>query len=168
MDQNSSTPGATDPSMEDILASIRRILNEDEVKPEPQDPDVLELDPAMMVEEPGPAPEGAPVPPPPSSPTVIMSSFASANTAAIPQPAASGPTLVNSGTAAAAANSVQELVRTITSERSTAVSRQGPTIEDLVREELRPIVSAWLDQHLPPMVERLVRIEIERVVGRVG
>jgi hypothetical protein len=42
----------------------------------------------------------------------------------------------------------------------------GPTIEDIVREELRPLLKAWLDANLPPMVERLVRTEIERVVGR--
>ena len=46
--------------------------------------------------------------------------------------------------------------------------RGGPTIEDLVREEIRPLLKAWLDNHLPPMVERLVRQEIERVTGRVS
>ena len=44
--------------------------------------------------------------------------------------------------------------------------RGGPTIEDLVREEVRPLLKAWLDANLPPVVERLVRAEIERVVGR--
>ena len=42
----------------------------------------------------------------------------------------------------------------------------GPTIEDIVREEMRPLLKAWLDANLPPLVERLVRAEIERVVGR--
>ena len=46
------------------------------------------------------------------------------------------------------------------------VRSNGPTIEDIVREELRPLLKAWLDANLPPMVERLVRAEIERVVGR--
>jgi cell pole-organizing protein PopZ len=46
------------------------------------------------------------------------------------------------------------------------VHRGGPTIEDLVREELRPVLKEWLDNHLPPLVERLVRAEIERVVNR--
>ena len=31
---------------------------------------------------------------------------------------------------------------------------------------MRPLLKQWLDAHLPPMVERLVRAEIERVVGR--
>jgi cell pole-organizing protein PopZ len=36
-----------------------------------------------------------------------------------------------------------------------------------VRAELRPLLKQWLDTNLPGMVERLVRVEIERVVGRV-
>ncbi|HVA92721.1 MAG TPA: DUF2497 domain-containing protein, partial [Chloroflexota bacterium] len=42
----------------------------------------------------------------------------------------------------------------------------GPSIEDLVRQALRPLLKEWLDAHLPGLVERLVRSEIERVVGR--
>ena len=37
------------------------------------------------------------------------------------------------------------------------------TDEDLVKEMLRPMLKSWLDENLPPMVERLVRQEIERV-----
>jgi cell pole-organizing protein PopZ len=70
--------------------------------------------------------------------------------------------------AAAAAASVGGLLRALSSERATQVHRGGPTIEDLVREEIRPLLKDWLDTHLPPMVERLVRAEIERVSGRVG
>ncbi len=40
------------------------------------------------------------------------------------------------------------------------------SIEDVVREEVRPLVKNWLDAHLPGMVERMVRAEIERVLGR--
>ncbi|MEJ1978939.1 MAG: DUF2497 domain-containing protein [Acetobacteraceae bacterium] len=58
-------------------------------------------------------------------------------------------------------------MRTLVAERSTQVHRGGPTIEDLVREEIRPLLKGWLDTHLPPLVERLVRAEIERVMGRV-
>ena len=39
-------------------------------------------------------------------------------------------------------------------------------MEDIVRAELRPMLKEWLDTNLPAMVERLVRAEIERVVGR--
>ncbi|MBK1662146.1 DUF2497 domain-containing protein [Paracraurococcus ruber] len=68
--------------------------------------------------------------------------------------------------AAAAAASVSTLLRTVSAERSSGIYRGGPTIEDVVREEVRPLLKDWLDTHLPPLVERLVRAEIERVVGR--
>jgi cell pole-organizing protein PopZ len=69
--------------------------------------------------------------------------------------------------AAAAASSVGTLLRTLIAEREqVAVHRGGPTIEDLVRDELRPLLKQWLDANLPALVERHVRAEIERVVGR--
>lgn len=167
--------GGSDPSMEDILASIRRILSEDEpqpaVAPEPatkpdEDSDVLILDSSMEVTEPAPThepiaddvPEEVIVPPEPLA-------------AAIAQPAPSTPTkpeqvLVAPEIAAAAASAVGGLLRTLASERSTRVYSGGPTIEDLVREEMRPLLKHWLDTHLPEMVERLVHAEIERVVRR--
>ena len=37
-----------------------------------------------------------------------------------------------------------------------------------MRAELRPLLKQWLDEHLPPMVERLVRAELERVIGHSG
>ncbi len=40
------------------------------------------------------------------------------------------------------------------------------TIEDIVRELLRPMLKSWLDENLPGMVERMVRAEIERVARR--
>jgi cell pole-organizing protein PopZ len=46
------------------------------------------------------------------------------------------------------------------------VTRGGLTIEDIVREEIKPILKSWLDSHLPTLVERIVRSEIERLVDR--
>jgi uncharacterized protein len=46
---------------------------------------------------------------------------------------------------------------------STMLSENSRTIEDLVREMLRPMLKAWLDDNLPGLVERMVRAEIERV-----
>jgi cell pole-organizing protein PopZ len=40
---------------------------------------------------------------------------------------------------------------------------QPQTVEDLMKEMLRPMLKAWLDDNLPSLVERLVRAEIERV-----
>jgi uncharacterized protein len=142
--------------MEDILASIRRILSEDEApaaaaqppSAQPADDDILVLDPAMIVPEPAPH-EAAPVSEPPQTPPA----------------AARPPTLVEPEAAAAAATSVGGLVRTLM-ERSTQVRSGGPTIEDIVREEIRPLLKEWLNANLPTLVERLVRAEIERVVGR--
>ena len=45
----------------------------------------------------------------------------------------------------------------------TILSNNARTLEDLVKEMLRPMLKSWLDENLPPMVERLVRQEIERV-----
>ena len=45
----------------------------------------------------------------------------------------------------------------------TVLVQNARTLEDLVREMLRPMLKAWLDDNLPGMVERLVRAEIERV-----
>jgi cell pole-organizing protein PopZ len=45
----------------------------------------------------------------------------------------------------------------------TALVQNSRTMEDLVREMLRPMLKAWLDDNLPGLVERIVRAEIERV-----
>jgi cell pole-organizing protein PopZ len=41
--------------------------------------------------------------------------------------------------------------------------QNGPTLEDLVKQMLRPMLKDWIDDNLPQLVERLVRAEIERV-----
>jgi uncharacterized protein len=177
-----ATPDGADPSMEDILASIRRILNEEETpatpasgEEAPVDDDVLVLDQSMMVSrpeddaepiartpEPDPEPRPAPAEPP----------HQAAEAAMLPHPVdmrglpALSPELVAPETAAAAASSVGSLMRTLAAGRATQVYSGGPTLEDIVRAELRPLLKEWLDTNLPPLVERLVRAEIERVVGR--
>ena len=45
----------------------------------------------------------------------------------------------------------------------TVLTQNARTLDDLVREMLRPLLKAWLDDNLPSMVERMVRAEIERV-----
>jgi hypothetical protein len=148
---------AGDPSMEDILASIRRILSEDEpaadaspaaaaeAEPPPPAPppadDVLALDSSMLVDTPPPAP----VPPP------------------LPRPSATDA-LIAPETEAAVASTMGGLLRTLGDH--VPVYRGGPSIEDIVREEIRPLLKQWLDTHLQPLVERQVRVELERIVGR--
>ncbi|MDQ2802847.1 MAG: DUF2497 domain-containing protein [Pseudomonadota bacterium] len=162
-----SQPAAGDPSMEDILASIRRILSEDEharpaasEPPLPREPagnDELVLEPSMKLPEPVPSPPEAAdsVTPPPHE-------------AATPEPDPVPPasSLVAPEAARAAASSVAGLIRALSSDRTLQVHAGGPTLEDIVRAELRPLLKEWLDVNLPPLVERLVRAEIERVVGR--
>lgn len=46
---------------------------------------------------------------------------------------------------------------------NTVLSANSRTLDELVREMLRPMIKAWLDDNLPTMVERMVRQEIERV-----
>jgi cell pole-organizing protein PopZ len=159
--------------MEDILASIRRILSEDEAAsapaPLPAPPPlageagVLTLDASMLVAEPpahdAPAGDDAadladPVGAPEATPEPVAAT----------EPVRPG--LVAPEAMAAAATSLNTLVRTLVERQSMAVHRGGPTLEDIVREEIRPMLKAWLDTNLPPLVERLVAAEIERVIGR--
>ncbi|MFC3030261.1 MULTISPECIES: DUF2497 domain-containing protein [Roseomonadaceae] len=183
--------------MDDILASIRRILNEDEAQEGQQqggaaEPEPLDLTEAMLVaapppppeppvvaEEPEPEPEPQPepeeiaapvVPAPPLPPPVISAPVAVPPMAEVP-PAAPAPSLdslIAPAVAAATTATLASLLRSVAQERNAPVHRGGPSIEDVVREELRPLLKAWLDQHLPPLVERLVRVEIERVIGRAA
>jgi cell pole-organizing protein PopZ len=46
---------------------------------------------------------------------------------------------------------------------NTILANNARTLDDLVQDMLRPMLKAWLDDNLPPLVERLVRAEIERV-----
>lgn len=176
--------GGADPSMEDILASIRRILNEEDSAAasgaaDPAADDALDLSEDMLVSETGPqplpaAPPAMPAPPPmappPPAPVVAGPPVPQAEPELEPEPptvpVVAADTLLAPAAAAAATASLGTLLRTVAAERSSAVTRGGPTIEDVVREAIRPMLKEWLDQHLPPLVERLVRAEIERVVGR--
>ena len=70
--------------------------------------------------------------------------------------------LVSSATSAAVDSAFNALAQTV-------LVHNARTLEDLVREMLRPMLKVWLDDNLPGMVERLVRAEIERVSrGRGG
>lgn len=64
--------------------------------------------------------------------------------------------LLSSATSAAVDSAFNTLAQTV-------LVQNARTLEDLVREMLRPMLKAWLDDNLPQMVERLVRAEIERV-----
>ena len=158
---------AEDPSMEDVLASIRRILNDEPVAPDAAapgqaehqaspEPDVFVLDQTMLIEEPH-------VPDEPAFAANPMDHARTDRHESAPAPNASEPLLAPSSAAAATA-SMGALVRVL-GQQQTPVYRGGPTLEDMVRDEIRPLVKNWLDENLPAMVERMVRAEIARVTG---
>jgi cell pole-organizing protein PopZ len=64
--------------------------------------------------------------------------------------------LISASTSAAVDSAFNTLAQTV-------LVQNGRTLEDLVREMLRPMLKSWLDDNLPGLVERLVRAEIERV-----
>jgi uncharacterized protein len=196
-----------EPSMEEILASIRRIIADDdpartapkepvppprvvpppraepEIKeeeidtmlaqlqatsqPEPaveEEPasDILDLTEQMATSRPAAAPafrtidgqsdlvfEDNPVEPPPPPPPPRIEE---------PRPVLNGGdrNLISATTSAAVDSAFNTLAQTV-------LVQNGRTLEDLVREMLRPMLKTWLDDNLPSMVERLVRAEIERV-----
>ena len=73
-----------------------------------------------------------------------------------PQPAALDRSLMSSHTSAAVDSAFNALAQTV-------LVQNARTLEDLVREMLRPMLKGWLDDNLPGIVERIVKAEIERV-----
>jgi cell pole-organizing protein PopZ len=71
-------------------------------------------------------------------------------------PPAAERSLVSAATTAAVDSAFNSLAHTV-------LVQNARTLEDLVREMLRPMLKSWLDDNLPGLVERLVRAEIERV-----
>lgn len=147
--------GAPDPSMEDILASIRRILDDEAPREAaPAGEEVLELTETMLAPEdqpPKPMPAAAPPPEPPPAAAVGESALIGAAAAT-----AAGASLaaLRAATGAAAAAPARP---------ETLVGYASLTLEQMVREEIRPLLKAWLDENLPPLVERLVKAELERI-----
>jgi uncharacterized protein len=203
-----------EPSMEEILASIRRIIADDDASktaqravaepprpaprpvaavaprpvapppPEPSEPesyaesdepveeqpledhpaDILDLTESMA------APAFSQVPPPPPPMPAPAAQFHRVDGHAEngfddsePRPAAFAreaqerePRLLSGATSAAVDSAFNTLAQTV-------LVQNARTLEDLVREMLRPLLKSWLDDNLPGMVERLVRAEIERV-----
>jgi cell pole-organizing protein PopZ len=171
---------AQEPTMEEILASIRRIISEDEApvaaepfevpaapEPPPAPPtavheDVLELTekvpdaPAAALEThgdldvmptnaPAPEPEAAHAPP--------------------PQPVAAGAPLPDEALLSPPAADLASAAFGQLS-KSLLMPAEGRTLEDVVRELLRPLLKAWLDEHLPSIVQIAVTEEVERVSRR--
>lgn len=157
---------------------------EPEPAPEPE-PDILELTEEMRTPSPGfrkidaqsdvifteesdfaaePIPEPEPPPAAKSAPpsdrfsarSRISESARELPFEPAPEPPLDRPALLSSTTKAAVDSAFNALAQTV-------LVQNARTLEDLVREMLRPMLKSWLDDNLPQMVERLVRAEIERV-----
>jgi uncharacterized protein len=166
-------PVEADPSMEDILASIRRILNEGETE---GDASVADQAVAAVVEE-APVVAEAPPEPAPAEPAsdagdapahetdvlILDTAMMVTDTALAPEPEAN---LASTETVAAASQSVGALKKALSERHAQVYKGPAVSLEEIVREEVRPMLKEWLDAHLPSVVERLVRAEIERVVAR--
>jgi cell pole-organizing protein PopZ len=164
-------PAEADPSMEDILASIRRILNEGEGDAAPAEAaPVAVAAPVAEVIAPKPEKETESASNPGIEPVeeddvfVLDTAMMVADTA-VAEPIAE-EALASNETMAAASASVSSLKKALSERHAQVYKAQAISLEEIIREEVRPMLKGWLDAHLPSIVERLVRTEIERVVAR--
>jgi cell pole-organizing protein PopZ len=187
-----------DPSMDDILASIRKIISDDEARAQvgnqqnlrqsdrptvvpPAESrlasatrgagrdDVLML--TDLIEEPKSGTMGTrPVP-------IPLPRIDPVSASEMPQPSFEQPpdsALVGSGAIGAASSAFARLNQAVQEsvpapaahDPGPAIDASGKTVEDLVKEMLRPMLKEWLDRNLPPMVERFVEREIVRLTRR--
>jgi hypothetical protein len=163
-------PPAETNGQDDIDAMFAAVDTKPEEPAQPAPADILELTEAME------APAAPPEPPPAlrridATPDVVYNEAPPAPERVPTVEAArrqfreqTGPerSLLSSSTTAAVDSAFNSLAHTVLVQNSR-------TLDDLVREMLRPMLKAWLDDNLPNMVERMVRAEIERVSrGRGG
>jgi len=170
-----SDPKAQEPSMEEILASIRRIISEEgggspgseplsaseaekrSNAPSSPPADVLEL--TDVVEPDGSVRTLSKEPPPPVA-------------AKNPSPPAAGGegAILSEKTAAASFGSLSELASAVARQEiahtDMPLGMSERTLEGLITELLRPMLREWLDRNLPGIIERIVRREIEKLVRR--
>lgn len=168
---------ATEPSMEEILASIRKIIADEdtgEASAAPEldivETDVLEL--TQMVQDDGSIVDVTT--PQNEEPVAPMSEPVVPEVAAEPVMLPSKPeSLASDGAIAASANALSALANTVEIERlalpslGNGLGNGGRTLEDMVLELMRPLLKDWLDRNLPATVDRLVQKEIERISKKV-
>lgn len=83
-----------------------------------------------------------------------------------PEPQMDTSDLIGMSTAAASTAALSELSNALARDRGVGVGRAGITLEEIVRDSLRPYLKEWLDHNLPYLIERLVKAEIEKMVNR--
>jgi cell pole-organizing protein PopZ len=144
-----------------MLAGLDEATSEAEIRPPQPDGEVFELTDEMAL----------PDPPPPSAfhkvePADDLEFTETAAARAMHrQPAfepppfetpAAPPQMLSRSTVSAVESAFNTLANTV-------LSNNARTLEDLVKEMLRPMLKSWLDDNLPGLVERIVKAEIERV-----
>ena len=148
-----------------MLAGLDAATSEAEVRPPLPDGDVFDLTDEMALPDPQPASfrTGEPEDDLEFSETVA----ASARPRAQRQPAFEPPPLYETPApppqqilSRSTVSAVESAFNTLA---NTVLSNNARTLEDLVREMLRPMLKSWLDDNLPGLVERIVKAEIERV-----
>jgi cell pole-organizing protein PopZ len=146
-----SKPAAPSANSQDEIDAMLAELDGPKATPKPPAADVLDLTEAMAAPAPAPA---RPAPGPASSFRTIdgASDVVFSNRPAPPPDRA----LISNETIAAVDSAFNSLAHTV-------IGQNARTLEDLVREMLRPMLKSWLDDNLPGLVERIVRAEIERV-----
>ena len=151
-----------------MLASLDETTAEAEVRPPQPDGEVFELTDEMALPDP---------PPQPAAPQAnsfrkvdpqddLEFTEAAAARAAPRAPAYEPPPLETQAPSPqpmlsrSTVNAVESAFNTLA---NTVLSNNARTLEDLVKEMLRPMLKSWLDDNLPGLVERIVKAEIERV-----
>jgi hypothetical protein len=176
-----------EPSMEDILASIRRILADDAGST--SDPAAPASAPVIAPSKPG-RQQSAPSPPqamppaddpepegmveweeeavPPARQIVSGERDMADNVLQLtPEMRIAGPArMVSPTTLDASTDVLSHLAKAILDRRDIAIGARDVTIEGMVREMLRPLLKEWLDRNLPYLIERLVKREIDLMVNR--
>jgi len=142
-----------------LLNGLDEATSPEEIRPPPvPEPEVFELTDEMAVAEPEPA-----------SPRIEPQDDLDFAETVAPkpqrQPAFEPPPLFNSSPAQqilsrSTVSAVESAFNTLA---HTVLSNNARTLEDLVKEMLRPMLKSWLDDNLPGLVERIVKAEIERV-----
>jgi cell pole-organizing protein PopZ len=179
------TKTSQEPSMEEILSSIRRIIADEDTSPPPaaraasaspasadpggdgEDEEVLEL---TEVVEPPRAEVQPPVPPAAAHRPSFMERPAHTEPPArSPAMAATqaSDSLISPGTATASTNAMAKLARAgLTEPRENGTGFSELTVEKLLRDLLTPMLKDWLDQNLPAIVERVVEQEVKKLARR--
>lgn len=157
----------SEPSMEEILASIRRIISEDDedapARPEAARPALVQK--AEVNPEKPAAPRAAPAlarDDDTAKTRLETEDVEMVKKNMTPATQDGDDAMLDSSSAAAASNAFQALSQSV----RVNDGGQGQTLEDIVTSMLRPMIKEWLDANLPAIVEEKVEEEVQRVARR--